>query len=167
MQSKIIASFTRQKSNTRRIYLTVKLESESFTAFHPKNFYKIKVRIDLFKLFLRQLLQAVTVDRVMVYTVRRLVVAPVTQIHGQAIFFTVLSVGRAEYMVLFQPISAPTQEAIMFRLYNAIHSSTRLSALPVLRESLFLCRSPCSQRQRGQSSVTSALYRKWTSRNTD
>ena len=62
--------------------------------------------MDLFKLFLRQLLQAVTVDRVVVYTVRRFVVAPVTQIHGQAIFFAVFSVGRAEYMVLFQAISA-------------------------------------------------------------
>ena len=73
----------------------------------PKNFYKIKVRIDLFKLFLRQFLQAVTVVRVVVYTVRRLVVAPVAQIHGQAVFFTVLSVVRAKNMMLFQPISAP------------------------------------------------------------
>ena len=73
----------------------------------PKNFYKIKVRIDLIKLLLRQFLQAVAVVRVVVYTVRRLVVAPVAQIHGQAIFFTVLSVGRAENMVFFQPISAP------------------------------------------------------------
>ena len=72
----------------------------------PKNFYKIKVGIDLFKLFLRQFLQAVTIVRVVVYTVRRLVVAPVAQIHGQAVFFTVLSVGRAENMMLFQPISA-------------------------------------------------------------
>ena len=131
---------------------------ESFV-IPPKNFYKIKVGIDLFKLFLRQLLQAVTIVRVVMYTVRRLVVTPVAQIHGQAIFFTVLSVGRAEYMVLFQPISAPAQKAIMFRLYNAIHSSTRLSALPVLRGSLFLCRSLCSQTQQGQSGVTSARCR--------
>ena len=139
---------------------------ESFV-IPPKNFYKIKVGIDLFKLFLRQLLQAVTVVRIVMYTVRRLVVAPVTQIHGQAIFFAVLSVGRAENMMLFQPISAPTQEAIMFRLYNAIHLSTRPSALPVLRGSSSLCRSPCSQTPRGQSDATSARYHKWTNHNTN
>ena len=73
---------------------------ESFV-IPPKNFYKIKVRIDLFKLFLRQLLQAVTIVRIVMYTVWRLVVAPVAQIHGQAVFFAVLSIGRAEYMVFF------------------------------------------------------------------
>jgi hypothetical protein len=52
-----------------------------------------------------------TIVRVVVYTVWRLVVAPVAQIHGQAVFFTVLSVGRAEYVVLFQPISAPTKKS--------------------------------------------------------